>query len=99
MSQNKKEEEKKGGGVPSFRVSKFPSFHFSEFPSFRVTEFQSFRVSKFPSFQGRGGGRTNERPGTNHVTSGPMRGFEKKLHLMVQTNRQTDRQTHGQATL
>ena len=24
-----------------------------------------------------GGGRTNERPGTDHVTSGPMRGLKK----------------------
>ena len=31
-------------------------------------------------------GSTNERPGTDHGTSGPMRGLEKKLHLMAQTD-------------
>ena len=36
------------------------------------------------------GGRTNERPGPDHVTSGPMRGLEKKLHSMAQNHRQTD---------
>ena len=48
-----------GGGFPSFRVT--------EFPSFGVSELSSFRVSKFPSLQRREGGRTNERPGTDHV--------------------------------
>ena len=32
--------------------------------------------------------------GTDHVISGPMRGL-KKLHLMAQTTRETDRQTSG----
>ena len=32
-----------------------------------------------------GGERTNERPGTDDVTSGPMKGLEKKLHRMAQT--------------
>ena len=31
---------------------------------------------------------TNERPGTDHGLSGTIRGL-KKLHPMVQTNRQT----------
>ena len=42
--------------------------------------------------EGGGGGeqgRTNERPGTDHVTSGLMKGLEKKLHSMVQTDRRT----------
>ena len=34
------------------------------------------------------GGRTNERPVTDHVTSGPMRGLGK-MHPMAQTNKQT----------
>ena len=38
----------------------------------------------------QGWGRTNESPGTDHVTSGPMRGLKKKLHPMTQTNKQTD---------
>ena len=37
-----------------------------------------------------GGGRTNERPGTVHVTSGPIRGLENKMHLMAQTHTQKD---------
>ena len=37
-----------------------------------------------------GGGGTNERPGTDHVIWGPMRGLEKKMHPMAQTDRQTD---------
>ena len=61
-----------GGGV-----SEFPSFRVTEFPSFQVSELQSFQVSKFLSFQRREGGRTNERLGTDHVISGPMRGLEK----------------------
>ena len=59
---------------------------------------------------GGGGGREGieqgmttayERPRTDHVTSGPMKGLEKK-HLVKQTNTQTDRQTNkqsGMATL
>ena len=44
-----------------------------------------------------GGGqeRTNERPGTDHVISGPMRGLEKKLHPMPQTHKYTNKQTVG----
>ena len=57
----------------SFWVSKFLSYQVYEFPSFRVTEFPSFQVSK----GGREGGRTNERSGTDHGTSGPMRGLKK----------------------
>ena len=41
----------------------------AEFPSYRVFQFLGFQVSK--------GGRTNQRPGTDHVISGPMRGFKK----------------------
>ena len=41
-----------------------------------------------------GGGSTNERPGTDHLISGPMGGL-KKLHPMAQTNRQTHTQTDG----
>ena len=33
---------------------------------------------------------TNETPGTDHVISGPMRGLEKKLHPMDQTDRHPD---------
>ena len=39
------------------------------------------------------------RPGTDHVNSGPMRGLEKKLHLMAQTDTQTDRHTDGHGDL
>ena len=56
-----------------------------------------FAVSKLIYFLGRGGGAgagANDRPGTDHVTSGPMRGLETKLHLMVQTTTQTDGQTN-----
>ena len=42
-------------------------------------------------FKGGGEGRTNERPETDHVTLGPMKGLTKKLHLMAQT----DKQKHG----
>ena len=37
-------------------------------------------------------GRTNERPGADFVTSGPMTSL-KKLHRMAQTHRQTDGRT------
>ena len=42
-----------------------------------------------------GGVGTNERPGTDHVTSGPIKGLGKKLHPMAQTNRQTHRHPGG----
>ena len=61
----------------------------TEFLSFRVTELPIFQVSKFPSFQRREGGRTNDRPGTDHVISGPMRGLEKNC------TDGADRHTHG----
>ena len=57
------------GGLGNIPVSKLPSFRISKLPS--------YQVSKFPSFQVREGGLTNERPGTDHVISGPMRGLEK----------------------
>ena len=38
------------------------------------------------------GPMTNERPGTDHVTSGKIRGL-KKLHPMAQTDKQTDMAT------
>ena len=38
---------------------------------------------------GRGGGRTNARPGTDQMTSGPR----KKLHPMAQTDIKTDMAT------
>ena len=42
---------------------------------------------------GRGeGGRTNERPGTDHVFSGPMRGLRKTAPNGA--NRHPGRQTH-----
>ena len=75
-------------------VSEFPSFRVSELPSFRVSEFPSYQVSEFPSFQRREGGRTNERPGTDHVISGPMRGLGKNCtRWRTQTDRQTDTRT------
>ena len=44
---------------------------------------------------GREGGKTNERPGTDLVISGPMRGLEKNCtHWRKQADRQTDGQTH-----
>ena len=48
-------------------------------------------------FVGGGGrGLTNERPGTDHVISGPMRGLEKNCtQWRRKTNRHTDTQTHG----
>ena len=43
-----------------------------------------------------GGGLTNERPGTDHVISGPMKGFEKNcIRWRKQTHKQTDRHTDG----
>ena len=41
-------------------------------------------------FKGGRGGGTNERPGTDHVTSGPMRGQEKNC---TRWQRATDRLT------
>ena len=73
-----------GMGVSIFRVFEFPSDQVSELPS--------FQVSKCPSIQGREGGGTNERPGTDHVTSGPMGGLKKTV--LNGTNRQTDTHTH-----
>ena len=70
----------------------FPSFWISEFLSFRVSKLPNFRVSKFPSFQRREGGRTNGRPGTDHVISGQMRGLKKRIGWRKHTNRQTDKQ-------
>ena len=49
-------------------------------------------VSPLVGMGGREGERTNEKPGTDHVISGPMRGLEK-LHLMAQADRQTDKRT------
>ena len=40
---------------------------------------------------GGGGGLTNERPGSGHVTWGPMRGLEKNC---TRWRRQTDTNTH-----
>ena len=45
------------------------------------------------------GGGTNERPGTDHVTSGPMRGLEKnctrwRRHTNTQTHRNGDSMTN-----
>ena len=42
-----------------------------------------------------GGGKGNERPGTDLVTSGPMRGLEKNAFdgANKQTKRQTDMAT------
>ena len=62
----------------------------AELPSFLVTELPSYRVSKFPSLQGREGGRTNERPGSDHLISGPMRGLGKNCPNGA------DRHTHSQ---
>ena len=42
-----------------------------------------------------GANETNEMPGTDHVTLGPMRGLEKKC---TQWRKQTDRQTDGHGT-
>ena len=41
------------------------------------------------------GGRTNEKPGTDHVTSGPIKGLEKTATdgTDTQTSRQTSRLT------
>ena len=40
-------------------------------------------------FFGGGAGGTNERPGTDHVNSGPMRGL-KKLNPMAQNHKTTN---------
>ena len=46
--------------------------------------------------EGIGVGRTNERPGTDHVISGPMRGLKKTAPDGAdrKINKQTDRQTN-----
>ena len=41
----------------------------------------------------RAGGRTNEMPGTDHVTSGPMRGLENNRQTSRQTEIKSDRHT------
>ena len=41
---------------------------------------------------GRERGRTNERPGADHVISGPMRGLEKNC---TRWHKHTNRQTSG----
>ena len=41
-----------------------------------------------------GGGSTNERPGSNHVSWGPMRGLGKNRMGRGKTHTQTDTQTH-----
>ena len=46
--------------------------------------------------RGLGGRETNERPGTDNVTSGQMRGLEKNCTRWCrQTDKQTDKQTDG----
>ena len=42
-----------------------------------------------------GEGLTNERPGPDHVISGPMKGLEKKLHPMAQTSQHGDSMTNS----
>ena len=64
----------------------------SEFLSFQDSEVPSFQVSKFPRREGgREGGGTNERVGN---LSCDLRANKrpKKMHPMVQTDKQTDRQ-------
>ena len=55
----------------------------------------SFQVSKGAregvTEGGREGGRTNKRPGTDYVISRPI----EKMHLMAQTDRQTNIKTDG----
>ena len=48
--------------------------------------------TEFRPFFRWGKGVKKERPGTDHVISGPMRGI-KQLHPMAQTDRQRDK--HG----
>ena len=86
------EQETRSERLWGFRLPDFPSFRVTEFLSFWISELPSFQVSKFPSFQGREGGRTNERPGTDNVISGPMRGLEKNC---TRWRTQTDKQTSG----
>ena len=73
-----------GGGFPS--------------SSFRVSMFPSIQVSKFPSIQGgREAGRQGgpmRGLGTDHAISGLMRGL-KKMHLMAQTDKLTNKLTDG----
>ena len=59
-----------------YRLPRFLRHKFGVVPWISI-----YRVSKFPSFQGREEGRTKERPGTDHVTSGPMRGGSQTLLL------------------
>ena len=63
-------------------------FQVSEFSSYRVSEFLSFQV--FKTKGGREGGRTNERPETDHVILGPTRNIKKIAPNGA--NRQTSRQ-------
>ena len=44
---------------------------------------------------GRGGGRTNDRPGTDHVTWWPMRVLEEKKTAYNGAKQHTRRQTDG----
>ena len=65
----------------------------------------SKKIGKVQIFFLKGGGsklfflkegwRTNEKPGNDHVIPGPMRGLEKKLHLMGQNHRTTEPHPDG----
>ena len=52
----------------------FRNFFFVGELAKRITYFQQISLTKTG---GGGGGLTKERPGSDHVTSGPMRGIEK----------------------
>ena len=47
---------------------------------------------------GRKGG-TNERPGTNHMTSGPMRGLTKSCSDGAKPHTHTNTHTHTQTDM
>ena len=51
-----------------------------------------------PKKMGKGGGRTNERPKTDQVTLGPVKGL-KKLNVIAHNHRQTGDRHADMATL
>ena len=66
----------------------------SSFSPIEHSWFNSCKNKQQQTNSERGGGTTNEWPGTDHVMSGPVRGLTK-MHLMAHTNTHTHTHTHG----